>query len=75
MFELAVLSSRLYREITDWEWNGYGPCVHRAALEAGKAISTDGRRTYRFSAPSDDTDTALSVLVLDPYGITDGDSL
>ena len=31
--------------------------------------------TYVFNAPREDTVTALSLLVLDPYGITDGDSL
>lgn len=85
---LGAVSRKLYRDFSmdhdedldydpDDEWEAPDETEERlrAALETGKAISTDGGRTYRFSAPSDDICTALSVLVLDPYGITDGDSL
>ena len=85
---LGVVSRKLYRDFSvdhdddpdydpddEWETPDEAEDRLRAALETGKAISRDGGRTYVFNAPREDTVTALSLLVLDPYGITDGDSL
>lgn len=80
---LGAVSGRLYRDFSmdhgedgdldpDIEWETPDETEERLryALECGKALSEDGGETYIFGAPSDYTVTALSVLGMDPYGIT-----